>query len=30
LIEIDDVVPPAVIAKVQALPQVKQPKALVF
>ena len=30
LVEIDGVVPPGVIAKVQALPQVKQAKALVF
>jgi len=30
LVEIDGVVPPAVLAKVQALPQVKQAKALMF
>jgi D-3-phosphoglycerate dehydrogenase len=30
LVEIDGAVPPAVLAKVQALPQVKQAKALVF
>jgi D-3-phosphoglycerate dehydrogenase len=30
LVEVDGSVPPDVLAKVQALPQVKQAKALVF
>jgi D-3-phosphoglycerate dehydrogenase len=30
LVEVDGVVPPTVLSKVQALPQVKQAKALVF
>ena len=30
LVEVDGMVPPEVLAKVQALPQVKQDKSLVF